>query len=508
MLGADPVRHDPVALGPDLLGWERAPGRPGVPRPRPRRALPAGGGDLRPRQRPVRPARPRRPRCARPRSHGAARRPRPPRPRPARAALDHVVPEGHVRLEADLGPAARYRSFLEALTGRARVVAGTRAAVFAPLPNLGLVAVLEDGDDSHAEQRAPYPHVREVAGPARRAGRRRGPLRRWTRTAETQLLLESGWPRPVPRAADTVRATAPRVAIAGPPAPTRRTRWPQPRDCQRRRWRVLRDAVRRGPVLVQVPRTGTCRRWPARPAANRRGAPRATARWPSPTRGSAPRAAGAAGPPPTGRAGTAGTAGSAPSSRGPAARPRSSAARSPAWTSAPPAGRTSWTSSPVGPPWSSPRRGQNPLRRRGTPPHCCSTGGRCSRGPDLRAAEEAYRRWTAAAAAGAAGLGRRCRRPVADPQARPRRRSCVGTRPVFAERELAQRRELDLPPAARFAGLIGPARTSRSSSPPCRTCPGCGCSDRCRCRTGPGRRPPSAASCASRASTPPNWRPP
>ena len=70
--------------------------------------------------------------------------------------------DAFVSLSADLGPTARYRAFLSALRGRARVVIGTRAAAFAPVADLGLVAIWDDGDDLHAEPRAPYPHARDV----------------------------------------------------------------------------------------------------------------------------------------------------------------------------------------------------------------------------------------------------------------------------------------------------------------------------------------------------------
>ena len=65
-------------------------------------------------------------------------------------------------LAADSGPAKRYRAFLAISRGTARVVIGTRAAAFAPVRDLGLVAIWDDGDDLHDEPRAPYPHAREV----------------------------------------------------------------------------------------------------------------------------------------------------------------------------------------------------------------------------------------------------------------------------------------------------------------------------------------------------------
>jgi primosomal protein N' (replication factor Y) len=74
-----------------------------------------------------------------------------------------------------------------------RVVVGTRAAMFAPVADPGLFVVWDDGDDLHAEPRAPYPHVRDVlvqrahlAGAALLVGG-------FARTAEAQLLVDSGW---------------------------------------------------------------------------------------------------------------------------------------------------------------------------------------------------------------------------------------------------------------------------------------------------------------------------
>ena len=79
------------------------------------------------------------------------------------AALAALLGPGqHVTLAAGLGPAERYRRWLAVRRGAVRVVAGTRAAMFAPVRDLGLVVIWDDGDDLHAEPRAPYPHAREV----------------------------------------------------------------------------------------------------------------------------------------------------------------------------------------------------------------------------------------------------------------------------------------------------------------------------------------------------------
>ena len=78
-------------------------------------------------------------------------------------ALTRVLGPGHhVTLTADSGPSMRYRDFLAVRRGSVRVVVGTRAAAFAPVHDLGLAVVWDDGDDLHEEPRAPYPHVRET----------------------------------------------------------------------------------------------------------------------------------------------------------------------------------------------------------------------------------------------------------------------------------------------------------------------------------------------------------
>ncbi len=118
----------------------------------------------------------------------------------------------HVALAADLGPAERYRRWLAVRRGQVKAVIGTRAATFAPVADLGLVAVWDDGDDLHAEPRAPYPHVRDVlvqrahlAGAAALVGGH-------VRTAEAQLLVESGWARALEPDRTEVRRLAPHVA--------------------------------------------------------------------------------------------------------------------------------------------------------------------------------------------------------------------------------------------------------------------------------------------------------
>jgi primosomal protein N' (replication factor Y) len=159
-------------------------------------------------------------------------------------------------LSADLGPAERYRRWLSVRRGAVPVAVGTRAAAFAPVRDLGLVVVWDDGDDLHDEPRAPYPHVRDVlalrahlTGAAFLAGGH-------ARTAETQLLVASGWARPVEAARAQVRASAPAVDGTGEEQLAR-----DPHAGAARLPAAAFDAARHAlaagaPVLVQVPRRG------------------------------------------------------------------------------------------------------------------------------------------------------------------------------------------------------------------------------------------------------------
>ncbi len=173
----------------------------------------------------------------------------------ARVGLAAGAPGGAVRLTADEGPAARYRAFLAARRGAARVVVGTRASVFAPVADLGLVVLWEDGDPLHAEPRAPYPHAREVLALRAELSGCAALVGGFGRTVEAQRLLETGWAREVAADRAVVRERTARVraltttelAKEGPAAGAR---LPAPV------FAAMRAALEAGPVLVQVPRAG------------------------------------------------------------------------------------------------------------------------------------------------------------------------------------------------------------------------------------------------------------
>jgi len=173
------------------------------------------------------------------------------------AALGAALGEGrHVRLTADLGPAERYRRWLAVRRGGVRAVVGTRAAMFAPVADLGLVVVWDDGDDLHAEPRAPYPHVREVLCLRAHESGAAALVGGYARTAEAAALLATGWARELAPSRAAVRRAAPRLRASGEDAELARDEAARSARLPSLAWQVARDALAAGPVLVQVPRRG------------------------------------------------------------------------------------------------------------------------------------------------------------------------------------------------------------------------------------------------------------
>ncbi|WP_084152075.1 primosomal protein N' [Nocardioides halotolerans] len=173
------------------------------------------------------------------------------------AALTAVLgADRHVVLTADAGPARRYRDFLAVSRGRRRVVVGTRAATFAPVAGLGLVVIWDDGDDLHAEPRAPYPHARETL--LLRAEREGAAVLvgGFAMSVEAEQLVRSGWAHQLAASREELRARV-TVSVAGADEHA------LARDPLARATRVpsevhhaIRDALASGPVLVQTPRAG------------------------------------------------------------------------------------------------------------------------------------------------------------------------------------------------------------------------------------------------------------
>jgi primosomal protein N' (replication factor Y) len=173
------------------------------------------------------------------------------------AALTETLGAGrHVTLSADLGPAERYRRFLALRRGNVRCAVGTRSAVWAPAADLGVVVVWDDGDDLHAEPRAPYCHARDVAVLRAHLAGAGLLLAGHAVSTEALALVTSGWAARLEPAAAARAAALPAVRTGtdetGAVDPlARAARLPS------LAWETARHGLASGgPVLVQVPRRG------------------------------------------------------------------------------------------------------------------------------------------------------------------------------------------------------------------------------------------------------------
>lgn len=374
------------------------------------------------------------------------------------AALTAELGTGrHVALSAALGPARRYRAFLAARRGQVPVVIGTRAAMFAPVDRLGLVAIWDDGDDLHAEPRAPYPHAREVLLTRAQLADAAVLVAGHARTAEAQLLVESGWAKEIVADRATVRARMPQVTPTGDDPQLARDPAAATARLPSLAWEAARAALRAdAPVLVQVPRRGYL---PSVSCANCR----APARCPH---CSGPLALGAANAVPSchwcGRVAAAYACAQCGGRRLRAAvvgARRTAEELGRAFPGVPV--RTSGREEVLG---AVPEQAGVVVATPGAEPVAVGGGygavllldswALLSRA-DLRAGEEALRRWlTAAALARPAAAGGRVVL-VADGALVPAQALLRWDPAWFAARELAERRELGFPPAARMASLTG-----------------------------------------------------
>ncbi|WP_462186070.1 primosomal protein N' [Frankia sp. CcWB2] len=376
------------------------------------------------------------------------------------AMVAAVGRETTIALRADLGPARRYRAFLAVSRGQARAVVGTRAAMFAPVAELGLVVVWDDGDDLHAEPLAPYPHARDVAVLRSRLQGCALVIGGFCPSTDAEALVRTGWAHPVVLPREQVRALAPRAEATGSDLEHARDPAARAARLPSLAVRTARDALAAGlPVLVQVPRRGyqpslacaACRR-PARcprcqgPLGRAAGGGALSCRW-------------------CGRP-VAAAVWHCPSCSGPRLRAsvtgdrRTAEELGRAFPGVPvrTSGRDGVLATvPAEPALVISTPGAEPVADGGYGAVLLLDGWALLGRPDLRAGEETLRRWTAAAA-------------LARPAARGGRvivAADAGLGPVqalvrwdpgtFVAREADERAELGFPPATRMASVAGTA---------------------------------------------------
>ncbi len=170
--------------------------------------------------------------------------------------LEEEFGELVARLTAEMGPTPRYRSFLRLRYEQARVAVGTRSAVFAPVPRPRLIIVVDDAEHTHAEPRAPYHHVREVALLRTVLTGAALLFLSTSRSLEVQRLVERGWLEELAPERERRRAAAPRmIATADSYQQEREPAYRQAR-LPAAAYRAAREGLEHGPVLIQVARSG------------------------------------------------------------------------------------------------------------------------------------------------------------------------------------------------------------------------------------------------------------
>ncbi|WP_430592941.1 primosomal protein N' [Humidisolicoccus flavus] len=162
-------------------------------------------------------------------------------------ALSAVVPtELIARVDAEQGNPDRYAGFLRAIEGGPLVILGARSAVYAPATELGLLIVWDDGDPLHSEPLAPGVHARDAALIRAQQTRCELIFAAHARSLESQRLIEIGYCQEILRRERPAKLVPTALAAEE----QRAARIPT------FAWRTAADALREGPVLVQVATPG------------------------------------------------------------------------------------------------------------------------------------------------------------------------------------------------------------------------------------------------------------
>jgi primosomal protein N' (replication factor Y) len=169
-------------------------------------------------------------------------------------ALVSKYPDVKVQvLSAEQEPSVRYKSFLEILGNNAEVVIGTRNAIFAPLQNLGLIAIWDDADENYFSQQSPYWNAREVAIlRARLNGCDFISFGNCESVAINQLIKDKEIER-IPFVDSDSKNYWPQVFTLDNSSsdPIERTK-----RIPNKAWELVKEGLKRGNVLIQVPRLG------------------------------------------------------------------------------------------------------------------------------------------------------------------------------------------------------------------------------------------------------------
>ena len=145
-----------------------------------------------------------------------------------------------VDYSTDQTPSKRYSGFLTALQKSSCAVVGSRAAIFAPVNNLGAILIWDDGDQALVEPTSPYFHVRDVALIRQQQSNCNIFFAAHSRSTEIERLVELGYLSDVTR-----NFAVPKLAVS-----TAESR------VDSMAWQAIRTALDTGAVLIQVANKG------------------------------------------------------------------------------------------------------------------------------------------------------------------------------------------------------------------------------------------------------------
>jgi primosomal protein N' (replication factor Y) (superfamily II helicase) len=168
-------------------------------------------------------------------------------------------------LASDLSDRRRYRAWAELRRGRRLVVVGGRSSVLAPLPALGCVVVDDEANFAHKEQRTPRFHAREIALRRAAAARALCVLTGTVPSAEAVAAMQAGQCRLLTPDRAAERAARPLVEVVDPDDEGPTAARLHPRGLAAIRAALQRDE----PTYVLVPRRGGAD--PAAPGARTAG---------------------------------------------------------------------------------------------------------------------------------------------------------------------------------------------------------------------------------------------
>jgi len=134
---------------------------------------------------------------------------------------------------------SRFQNYHEVL-GQAKVVVGTRSVIYAPVGNLGLIAVADDSDDSYREVGSPKTNLRDLA--LLRAGENVSLLFGAPyRSVELQRLVEIGYLTELKLSTST-----PRISFSNPGV-----------RIDDASLKLAKEALLEGTLLIVIPRKGS-----------------------------------------------------------------------------------------------------------------------------------------------------------------------------------------------------------------------------------------------------------